>query len=160
MKMWLIRCPQAGFARCDFAHQLVGVQAAFHQELAFGFADQFDRLDRGCLAVGHIDDLDTADIEPVLARQAGNLRGWPDQDRHDDASVGGFERPAQRRLLAGIGNDGSRGWHGLGPRDQAVVFGFRWRSRRRDSLHLWLTLFLQWHFWLRYRRSVFYDATI
>ena len=40
--------------------------------------------------------------------------------------------PAQRRFLAGIGDDGGRGLHLLGARDEAVVFRGRRRAERAD----------------------------
>ena len=42
---------QAGGRRRDLAHQLVGVQAALHQQLALALADQRDGLRRGGVAV-------------------------------------------------------------------------------------------------------------
>ena len=47
---------QTGFAGSHFAHELVGVQAALHQELAFGFMNELDRLCRRRLAVWHVDN--------------------------------------------------------------------------------------------------------
>ena len=78
MNTWLIRRAgaQAGLAGRHRAHQLVGVQAALHQQLAFGLVDELDRLGRGRLAVRRIDDLESVDLEIVLAGDGVDLR-WP-----------------------------------------------------------------------------------
>jgi hypothetical protein len=89
------RGAQAGLARGHLAHQFVGVQAALHQKLALGFADEFDPLYRGRSAVGYVDDLEAVDPKAVFARNRGNLGGRPHQDRNDEASFGGFDRTAQ-----------------------------------------------------------------
>ncbi len=75
------RRTQAGLARGHLAHELVGVQAALHQQLAPGFVDQLDGLCRRRFAVRHIDDLEAVDIETVLASHSGDLRGRTDEDR-------------------------------------------------------------------------------
>ena len=96
------RRAQAGLARGHLAHELVGVQAALHQQLALGFVDQLDRLCRGRLAVRGVDDLEAIDVDPVLAGHGGNLRGRTDQDRNDDAGFRRLDGAAQRGLVAGM----------------------------------------------------------
>ena len=88
------RRAQAGRRRTSTcAHQLVGVQAALHQQLALGLADRARRpLPRPPRCARHVDDLEAADIEAVLARHRRDLRGRPDQDRNDDAGFGRFDR--------------------------------------------------------------------
>ena len=56
-------CAQAGLARGYLTHELVRVQAALHQELAFGFVDKFNCLCRCRFAVGHVDNLKTIDVQ-------------------------------------------------------------------------------------------------
>jgi hypothetical protein len=53
------------------------------------------------MAVRHIDDLEAADIETMLARDGSNLSRRSDEDRNDDASFRGFDRATQRGLFAG-----------------------------------------------------------
>ena len=48
------------------AHQLVGVQAALHQQFALGLVNELDGLGGGCLAVRRVDDLEAADVDAVL----------------------------------------------------------------------------------------------
>ena len=79
------RRAQAGLARGHLAHELVRVQAALHQELAFGLVDQLDRLRRRGFAVRHVDDFVATDIETMLAGNAGNLGGRSHEDRNNDA---------------------------------------------------------------------------
>ena len=61
------------------------MQAALHQELAFGFVDHLDRLGRRGIAVGHVDDLEAVDIEAMLASDGCNLGSRPHEDWFDDA---------------------------------------------------------------------------
>ena len=66
---------QAGLARDDRAEQLVGVQAAFHQELGLALAHQLDRLRRRRMAVRRVDDAVVAEIDAGrFARPRGS---WP-----------------------------------------------------------------------------------
>jgi hypothetical protein len=44
--------------------QLVVMQAALHEKLALGPVDQLDGHSRCVVAVGNIDDLETADVDP------------------------------------------------------------------------------------------------
>ena len=60
---------QAGVARDDRAHELVGVQAALHQRLGPAFADQRDGLGGGVMAVLGVDDLEAADVEAMFLQR-------------------------------------------------------------------------------------------
>src|SRR4029079_10653185 len=75
---------QASARRSDRAHELVGVQAAFHQQLAFGFMNQLDRLRRRGLAVLRVDQLKSADIELILACDPGDLLRGPNKRRNNN----------------------------------------------------------------------------
>jgi hypothetical protein len=46
----------------------------------------------------HVDDLEAADIETMLARDGGNLSRRSDEDRNDDAGFRRFDGTAQRGL--------------------------------------------------------------
>ena len=73
------------------------------------------------MAVRRIDDLVGGDVQPGLLGRGPDLLGGADQDRHDDAGLGRFDRPAQRRLVAGMRH---RGWDRrvfAGQGDQAFV---------------------------------------
>jgi hypothetical protein len=89
------RRAQADLARGDRAHELIGVQAAFHQQLARPLANELDRLCRRRLAVRRVDDPEAADLEAVLAGDGGNLRVRADEDRHDDAGLRRLGHTAQ-----------------------------------------------------------------
>jgi hypothetical protein len=112
---------QAGLARRHLAHELVRVQAALHQELAFGLMDQLDRLSSRRVAVGHIDDLETADVETMLTSEGRNLDGRSNQDRFDDTGFRRLDGAAQRRFFAGVHDDGRRWGDLLCPGDQPLV---------------------------------------
>src|SRR5262249_33228089 len=47
----------------DSAHELIGMQAALHQQLTFRFMNQLHRLGGGGVTIACIDDLKTVDIE-------------------------------------------------------------------------------------------------
>ena len=57
---------QTRLACDDLAHELVGVQAALHQELGLASADQLHGLDGGGMAVRRVDDLERRDVEAAL----------------------------------------------------------------------------------------------
>src|SRR6516225_7001231 len=65
----------------DGAHQFVGMEAAFHQQLALAGPNQLDRLGGCGIAVGNIDQLKLADIELMVASDAIDLGGRPNEHR-------------------------------------------------------------------------------
>ena len=68
---------QPGLAGGHLAHQLVGVKAPLHQQLALGLVDELHRL-CGCrLAVQGIDDLVAVNVEAVLASHRANFSLGP-----------------------------------------------------------------------------------
>ncbi|MNT91958.1 hypothetical protein D3C72_2331490 [compost metagenome] len=76
--------------------QLVGVQAALHQQLGVAGAHGFDRaLGRG-MAVRGVDDPGVAQRKSMFGGNLPDARGGPDQDRYDQAQLRGLERAAQR----------------------------------------------------------------
>jgi len=87
------------------------------------------------LAVRNVDDLEVADIEPMLACRGIDFVNRTDQNRLDDSGFGLFRGPAQRRLIARINNEGRRSRDGARPRNQAIILAVRRvgrRSRRCD----------------------------
>ena len=86
---------EARLPRHDRAEQLVGVQAALHQQLRLAAADQLDRRrrrPRGCAAASTICVL--PEIEAARLRDLADLRGGPDEDRRDQSAS---RRPRARR---------------------------------------------------------------
>ena len=79
----------------DRSHELVGVQAALHQKLAFARLDKLDSLCRRRLAVWCINDFISADIDSMVARRLGNLCGRPDENRLDDAKLRCLDRATE-----------------------------------------------------------------
>ena len=63
------------------AQQLVGVQAALHQQLGLALAHERDRLRRRGVAVRDVDDLGPPRSMPVRLGDLVDLRGGPDEDR-------------------------------------------------------------------------------
>ena len=68
MKTWLIRrsVRRPVAEEVTSRHQLVGVQAALHQQLALALADQRHRLGGGGVAVRGVDDLAAGEVDAVL----------------------------------------------------------------------------------------------
>jgi hypothetical protein len=126
------RGTQSGLRRGDFVHQLVGVEAALHQELALGLPDQLHALRRSRLAVRYIDNLVAVDREAVLAGYVRDLARRPHQNRNDDAGLRRLDRAAQRGLVAGIDDDRRRCGSLLGPGDEPLVLGTRRRGKRAE----------------------------
>ena len=71
------RGPQAVGAGDHFAHQFVGVEAAFHQGFGVAIAHQRYGNGRGIVAVLGIDDADAAEVEAVFFRHRPYLGFGP-----------------------------------------------------------------------------------
>ena len=105
------------------------MQTPFHQEFTFGLVNHLNGL--GCcrVTVWCIDDLDTADVEMMLACHGDYLCSRPNENRNNDAGFRCFDSPAQRCLIARMYDDGRDRWHLLCLRDEAVIF----RERRMGA---------------------------
>jgi hypothetical protein len=78
MKQWLIRrAVRRPVSRGHRAHQLVGVQAAFHQRFGAALAHQRDRLRRRVLAVLRVDDFDAVDVDAPSAATVADPASGP-----------------------------------------------------------------------------------
>src|SRR5262249_15011993 len=75
------------------------------------------------------------DVDTVLTRHGGDFRRRPDQDGGDDSGLGRLDGATQRRLVAGMRDDGRDRRHLLGAADQSVVFcmGLYRRCRFRNG---------------------------
>ena len=87
---------QTGTRAGNCSHELVGVQAALHQQLAPRFMDQLDRLGGGRFAMIGVHDLEMVDIEMMRASNRTNSRGRADKSWNDNARVRSLYRPPQR----------------------------------------------------------------
>jgi hypothetical protein len=102
------RGAQSG-SRCGHGpHKLVGVQTALHQQLALPLVDQFDRLCRGFIAMGDIDDLEFSYVEFVVASDSGDLRCRSNENWDDDSGLGRLDRTTKRCLVARVDHDRRR----------------------------------------------------
>ena len=115
------RRAQARARRGNRPHELVGMQAALHQQLALRLVDEFDRLCGGRIAMRDVDDLELPDVDLVLARDGGDLVCRADEDRNDDAGLGGLDRTAQRGLVARMHDDRLRWRDALRAGDQSII---------------------------------------
>ena len=101
------RGAQACCRRHHRSHQLVGVQAAFHQRLDLAGARHRDCALSGRMAVFGIDDAVSRDIDLLRFCCRADLRLGPDQHRHDQLAPRGLEGAEQRVAIARV-NDRAR----------------------------------------------------
>ena len=80
-------------------HELAGIQAALHQRQNPALARQLDGLFRGLVAVFHIHHGIIADIDRMFLGEPVDPGLGPDQQRDDQAGLGGL-RGALERILA------------------------------------------------------------
>ena len=76
-------------------HQLVRMQAAFHQQLPLAFTDELYRFARCGVTVRLVDNVEAIDVETMLARYGFDFSRGTYQDRDDNSSFGGFLGSAQ-----------------------------------------------------------------
>src|SRR3954447_18703736 len=98
---------QSAGLRSHGAHDLVGMQATLHQDLALAFMDQLDAARRRSgLRLRGVDDLVTGDVQAVLRGDVLDPSGGADKDRLDDTCLRRLDSASQRTLVAGMDNDG------------------------------------------------------
>jgi len=105
----------------DFGHQLVGVQAALHEQPGLATTNHLDGAGGGGVAVRHVDDGDVGEVDVVFLRDRLDLVARSDQGRQDQPQAQALGHGAQDALFAGMGD---RRRHRLKPscrRDQVVV---------------------------------------
>src|SRR4029077_18449026 len=78
------------------------MQAALHQGLALGLVDQLHGLCGRVFAVRRVNDLETTDIDIVLARHGGDSRRRPDQDGNDEAGRAASAAPPKELSSQGL----------------------------------------------------------
>ena len=118
--------PQARLSRDNCAEELVGVQAAFHQELGVALAHELDSLGCGRVAVRGIDDGRRTERDAGLLREVVDLGRGADENRGDESLRAGLDRAGERRLLAGMRDRRRRPAPGSGIAAAAIrTFRFR-----------------------------------
>ena len=111
-------------ARCSGghrAHQLVGMQAALHEEFALPLVDQLDSIGCGGLAMRRIHQLIARDIDPMLPGDRSDLLGRPHQNGRDDAQFRRLAGSAQRSLVARMDHHSAGRRYLFRERDELVV---------------------------------------
>ena len=93
---------QAGVLPDHLGHQLVGVQAAFHQGFGLAGTDDLDRPRGGGVAVRHIDQAIWPDVQPELPGHVPYFGLRSDQDRPDQVGLSRLDRSRQRGLVARV----------------------------------------------------------
>ena len=105
------------------------MQAALHEQFALAFANQRDGLCSRRIAVRSIDDFGPVDRMYASGRRRRSCRG-SDENGLDDSFLSRLHRTPQRGFVARMHDEGGRRLHGLGPGNEAVVFGCRWGAER------------------------------
>ena len=101
------RGAQAGRRGRNGPHQFIGVQAALHQQFAFGLVNELNAFRRRGIAVRHVDDLEASNVNAELLRGRRDLARRSDQNGHDDPGGGGVDR---RRAAMSHRRDAPRWW--------------------------------------------------
>ena len=114
---------QPGLALGDRGQQLVGVEAALHEQLGLALAHERDGLLGRRLAVRRVDDLDAGDIDAAGLRELPDLVGRANEYGNDQSGPIGLERAGERGLVAGMRHRRGQRRLGLGGLDQPLVFG-------------------------------------
>ena len=97
---------QPGLPGDHRAEQLVGVEAALHEELRLPRPHQFDRLRRCPMAVRRIDDVHPIEGESRLTGDLRDSGGRTHEDRDDQPFRRRLERAGKRRRFAGVHDRG------------------------------------------------------
>src|SRR3569832_2056713 len=71
-------CSQTAVARHNGRHQLIRVQAAFHQDLRFAFANLTDSGCGGRVTMWNVDDFEISEIDSVCCLHLCYLRSLSD----------------------------------------------------------------------------------
>ena len=113
---------QPGLAGRHRRHQLIGMQAALHQELALRLMNELHAFCRSGVAVRDVNDFDRADIETMLTGHGSDLSGRTDKNWNNDAVLRTIHRAAQRTLIARMYDDGFGCRNALCAGNQPVIF--------------------------------------
>jgi len=81
------RCPQSTVPLDHFAHQLIGVQASFHQRLGLARADELDGPCCRFVAVLGFLYRQPGEVETALLRDRLDARPRSDEDGCDEAHL-------------------------------------------------------------------------
>ena len=111
---------QPGVGPHDLVHQLVGMQAAFHQSAALGAPAQGDRLRGRHLGCFRFDDAKPGNVPPLALRDRLDARRWPNQHRRDQPLARGIQCAHQGNLVDRISHRHGQRRQPLALRDQLL----------------------------------------
>ena len=116
--------------------QLVGVQAALHDDFYVTTGRQFGCFLSGGVAVRHGDDLCLAQVDVVLRSQVANAHLRANQHRDDQAVGRSIHSTAKRFNIARVNHGATHGFHAFGQSQQ--VFEARLGIKQLDlgGVHL------------------------
>ena len=107
---------------CDHrTEQLIGVQAALHQNLGLSLPNQFDGLDGSRVAVRNVDDPAARKVDPAPDGDLLDLDGRSDENRRDEPFRASLDGAGQGRLLARMHDRGGDRIKDSTPEEQLLV---------------------------------------
>ena len=123
---------QAGFFVQYGLHEAVGVEVALHQRVDPALASRHGARERGRVLAIRLDHLEDADVPADLVGDGADFVDIADQNRLDEAGIGGVTRALQSDGVDGVDDSGADGLAPLCRVEQAAM-GIR-RSVRRAWL--------------------------
>ena len=121
---------QAGLSCHDRTEELVGVQAAFHQELGLALSNQLHRLCCRGMAVRRVDDASVAKVDAVGRRNFPKFCSRADENGDNQPLLGGLDGARERCSLARMRHCRCHRLKTAAPRQQCFVL-----SRSSASIH-------------------------
>ena len=113
---------QPAFARNNRRHQLICVQAAFHQYFGLAFSDKRDSFCCRRMAMRHVDDFEIAEIDPCGGCGLRDLGSRSNQQWHDQSVARGLDCPCQSRRFTRMGHCSWNRRQAFAPRQKSFVF--------------------------------------
>ena len=117
-------------------NQLVGVQAALHDDFYVTTGRQFGSLLCGGVAVRHRDDLSLAQVDVVLRSQVANAHLGTNQYRDDKAVGRSIHSTAKRFNIARVNHGATHGFHAFGQSQQVLEARLRIKQLDLGGVHL------------------------
>ncbi len=105
-------------------NQLVGVQAALHEHLDIAAGGQLGRLFGSRMAVRHVDDFNTGQINAGLCGHMANTHFGTNQHRNDQAVAGRVHGAAERAFVARVHHGAAHGFQAFAQRQQVIEARF------------------------------------
>ena len=116
--------------------QLVGVQAALHDDFYVTTGRQFGCFLSGGVAVRHGDDLCLAQVDVVFSGQVADTHLGTNQYRDDKAVGRSIHSTAKRFNIARVNHGATHGFHAFGQSQQVLEARLRIKQLDLGRVHL------------------------